>query len=177
MRLFPAAIAAGLLLIPTVVSAQKDPPKAKTVSFPADHPLISILIPDGWTAPGAGIAKTSLNVVPPKPVDGKVGLSVKENVTDPRMVFTKTLDEMEVKGAKWDSKGEEFALNGMKGFTAKGSATKNGETWRLSELILSPDGKHYCSISIQFKQGDLASIGPALEALMNSIQPLKAPAK
>jgi hypothetical protein len=78
---------------------------------------------------------------------------------------------------KYESRGEEFELNGMKGFTAKGSASKNGEKWRTSELILSPDGKRYFSISVQCKEGDIPSIGPDLEAIMNSIKPVKAPGK
>ena len=159
---------------------QNDTPKsAKTVSFPANHPLISVSIPDGWTTPGASLAGSEfpLLIIPPKGIDGKVSLYLKDKVTDPQGSLKKTIEYAEEHGTKWESRGEAFELNGMKGFTAKGSGTKNGENWRISELILSPDGKHYFSISIQFKEGDLPSITPALEAIMNSIKPLKAPAK
>jgi len=158
--------------MPIAASAQKDPPKSKTVSYPADHPLISVSVPDGWSAPGSTIRDMPLLVMPPKGVKGRVKLDVKDGVTDPQAAFKKTLDDMEAQGVKWETKAQAFSLNGMKGFEAKGSGTKEGEDWRISQLILSVDGKRYFSVSIQFRAADLPSITSGLEAVMNSIKPL-----
>lgn len=98
-------------------------------------------------------------------------LDVKDGVTDPQAAFKKTLDDMEAQGVKWETKAP-FSLNGMKGFEAKGSGTKEGEDWRISQLILSVNGKRYFSVSIQFRAADLPLITSGLEAVMNSIKPL-----
>src|SRR2546421_12757298 len=67
-------------------SAQQDMPNSKTVSFPAANPLLSISIPDGWTTPGASVAGAEfpLLIMPPKGINGKVSLYVKDKVTDPQ---------------------------------------------------------------------------------------------
>ena len=116
LRLLPGALAAVLLLMPIVASAQNDTPKsAKTVSFPADHPLISVSIPDGWKNLVFGkIFKVYKDVA-------SVSINLKDKVSNPQEELEKALEYAEGQGVKYESRGEEFELNGMKGFTAKGS--------------------------------------------------------
>jgi hypothetical protein len=93
MRLLPGALATVLLLMPMVASAQSDTSKsAKTVSFPADHPLISVSIPDGWKNLVFGkIFKVYKDA-------GSVSINLKDKVSNPREELEKALEYAEGQG-------------------------------------------------------------------------------
>ena len=153
----------------SVATAQREMPNSKRVRFPDTGVALSISIPEGWTT----ITAPNLLVIKPKVGNGRVSISMKDNVADPQAELKKALDYAKGQGVElsWESDGEATELNDMKSFQARGSATKDGERWMLAQWIFTADGKRYFSMSVQGREKD-EEIHRCLEGIARSIKPL-----